>query len=158
MLIQDITHEVIELFKDTTKNILLVTDIDDTILSSYIGQKLTHPSVIDMINVAFNVNRLIFLTARDPSLFKTTQNHLNKAKLCKKGRFIYYNILMSPYDEQGSTKGPSLAKYLNKYNNWIHPHKENIVIFIDNEFEHITSVIDNCTHDSYTLKTYHCIY
>lgn len=120
-------------------NVILVTDIDDTILSTNIGQKLVENDVKDLITNIYITNpaNLIFLTARDPEYKSKTNNQLNSAKLHPKGKYVQYNIICSHYIDGKPTKGDSLVKYfttkhVKSNNDWI--------LFVDDALEQILHV------------------
>ena len=130
-------------------NIILFLDIDDTVLSPYIGKKFVEDEICQLVDLIYSIepNNLIFLTARDHDLKSYTKNQLNKSGLLHKGKYIDYNIICSPYDDNGnSTKGQSLttcieSKYLfgvekNENNQ---QSKKNWIMFIDDQYEHIES-------------------
>jgi hypothetical protein len=128
-------------------HVILFLDIDGTIFSPHIGKKFVENEIYTLVDMvySFNPNNLIFLTAREESLKSYTKNQLNKSGLLHKGSYIDYNIICSPYDNEGnSTKGESLVKHikshqldqLDKINN-LH------IIFIDDQYEHIESVSFN---------------
>lgn len=143
-------------------NVILVSDIDDTILSSKMGQKFVENNIKLLIDYVYsnNPDNLIFLTARDHTYKGKTNHHLNSASMHKKDKYIYYNIICSPYDYTGApTKGVALINYfekgkgkelLNSYNNiWI--------LFIDDSIEQVLSVhnsIDQLKNIRYTIFHY----
>jgi len=137
-------------------NVILFTDIDDTILSTKIGQTLVEKDVKTLIgNVYYNnPSNLVFLTARDPDYKRNTNHHLNRAKLHSKGKYITYNIICSPYDNGNPTKGESLVSYCKK---WIsNSNSNNWIIFVDDAPEQISDVEQhiNSLDMNYTLFHY----
>ena len=143
-------------------NIIVVSDIDDTILSTKIGQKLVEQDIKILIEDVynFNPNNLVFLTARDHSLKKYTNNKLNSAKLHTKSNYILYNLLMSPYTNDGKpTKGDTFVNYFEngKGKSLLCETKKNYILFIDDSKEQIDSVknvINNLSNINYTLFDY----
>ena len=144
-------NQAIELSNTIKQNydIILFLDIDDTVLSPYIGKKFVEDEICQLVDLIYSIepNNLIFLTARDHDLKSYTKNQLNKSGLLHKGKYIDYNIICSPYDDNGnSTKGQSLttcieSKYLfgvekNENNQ---QSKKNWIMFIDDQYEHIES-------------------
>jgi hypothetical protein len=130
--------------KNESNHVILFLDIDGTIFSPHIGKKFVENEICILADLvySYNSNNLIFLTARDQTLKSYTKNQLNKSGLLHKGSYIDYNIICSPYDDEGnSTKGEYLVNYiksneLDKINN-LH------IIFIDDQYEHIESVSFN---------------
>lgn len=164
-VIQDVIELYIKLVNQNY-NIILVLDIDDTVISSSYGQKFVEKEICSLVDLVYssNPNNLIFLTSRDKSLKKYTLNQLNKIGLLHKNAYINYNIICSPCDEDGnSTKGVELTKYLIAYNDKIFSSdKKNYIIFVDDLMEHINSVkksleefiVNNNNFIDYTLIYY----
>ena len=123
-------------------NVILVADIDDTVLSSKIGQKFVEKNITILADMIYslNSNNLIFLTARDHDLKRKTLNSLNSSGLLHKGKYIKYNIIHSPYEKNNSTKGQTLLKYFSDGNGQIilSDIKPNWIIFIDDLDEQVT--------------------
>jgi hypothetical protein len=150
---------------ETGHNPIIVLDIDDTVLSSKIGQKFVESNIkilVDMI-YTFNPNNLIFLTARDKNIIRHTINKLNSSGLLHKGTYINYNIISSPYDKYGNpTKGETLFDYFDKKTgkNILLNDKPNWIIFVDDLLEQIESVNlhINKLNVNYTLFHYKHIF
>lgn len=126
-------------------NVILVLDIDDTVLSTQIGKKFVEKDICKLCDLVYTLNpsNLIFLTARDTSLLGFTRNKLNSSKLLHKNKYINYNVICSPYDIQGNpTKGQTLLKYFDKGlgANTLAKEKNNWIIFVDDLVEQIDSV------------------
>lgn len=127
-------------------NVILVLDIDDTVLSSKIGKKFVEKDICNLINIVYTINpaNLIFLTARHPKLKSYTKNKLNSAKILHEGNYIDFNILCSPDDDNGiPTKGQTFFNYFNNgFGNLLlqNNNKENWLTFVDDLFEQIDSV------------------
>lgn len=137
---------------ENNTNVLLVLDIDDTILSSQIGKTFVDNNVKILVNKCYDIseNNLLFLTARNKSLNRYTKNKLNSCGLLHKGKYINYNIICSPHDEDGnSTKGKALIEYLK--------HKDNIqhIIFVDNEKDNIDSVYIELSETIYKFTLFY---
>ena len=145
--------EIYELCKnliDNNNNVLIFLDIDDTVLSSKIGVKFVDKNITQLINLIYSHDsrKLFFLTARDYDLKRKTLNHLNRAKMVHDGKFIYYNIIHSPYKIENAkfvpTKGETLIKFLDN-TTLLSNDKPNYIIFVDDDIEQI-----NCVNDSLT--------
>ena len=126
---------------------LLFLDIDDTVLSSKIGVKYVDKNVTHLINLIYrnDPNKLYFLTARDYDLRQVTLKHLNRAKLVHDGKFIYYNVIHSPYKIKNGkyipTKGETLINFLDK-TNLLSSEIPNWIVFVDDDIEQIKCVND----------------
>lgn len=136
-----LTEQLIEL----DYNVIMILDIDDTILSSKIGQKFVEKDICKLVDIIYTINplNLIFLTARDSQMALYTRKKLNSVGLLHKGDFINYNVICSPYDNQGNpTKGQTLFNYFDKGFGKIifAKEKENWIIFVDDLEEQIDSV------------------
>jgi len=110
-----------------------------------------------------NPNNLLFLTAREKCLARYTSNQLNKSGLLHKGKYIEYNVLCSPYNNNNivssSTKGERLFDYfVNSISkNILCVDIKNWIIFVDDLLEHIISVqkhIQNINGVNYTIIHY----
>jgi hypothetical protein len=158
--------EIYELCKnliDRNENILLFLDIDDTVLSSKNGVKFVDKNVTLLINLIYSYDprKLFFLTSRDYDLKGKTLKHLNRAKIIHDGKFIYYNVMHSPYKiENGNfvpTKGETLINFLDK-TTLLSNECPNWIIFVDDDIKQI-----NCVNDSlikyqptiFNYKLYH---
>jgi hypothetical protein len=112
-----------KLLIEENKEILVFLDIDDTVLSTVIGQKLVDNNVKKLIELLYRYNPrcLYFLTARDSEYKRKTLNALNSAKLVHDDKFIQYNIIHSPYENGIATKGDRLKQFLTIINqpNWV---------------------------------------
>lgn len=109
-----------------SKKVLLILDVDDTTLSSKIGQKFVDIKIKELVDISFD-NNLLFLTARAKSLGRYTQNQLNRSHIISRGKYNNYKIICSPRDDEGnSTKGNSALLYL-KCNEF------DYVIFVDDD-------------------------
>jgi len=164
----NIICDVIELYNnliDQNYNVIMVLDIDDTVLSSTYGKKFVEKDICLLADLVYSSNpsNLLFLTARDKSLTCYTINQLNKSGLLHKEKYINYNVLCSPYDdvngESISTKGKKLYDYFTYYSgkNILCCDKKNWIIFVDDLMEHIISVqkyIQNINSVNYTLIHY----
>ena len=107
------TEYLIELNYD----VIMILDIDDTVLSSKIGQKFVEKDICKLVDVIYTQNHenLIFLTARDVNLIFYTVKKLNSVGLLHKGKFINYNVICSPFDNNGlPTKGKTFFDYFSK--------------------------------------------
>ena len=150
-------------------NVIMILDIDDTVLSSKIGQKFVEKDICKLVDIIYtqNPSNLIFLTARDYNMIMYTRKQLNSAGLLHKGKFINYNIICSPYDEEGNpTKGKTIFNYFDKgfgknllveeLELELELDKKNWIIFVDDLQEQIESVNQfinkNCCN--YTLFHY----
>ena len=167
-IVKSITiRDVIKLYNDLigqNYNVILVLDIDDTILSSTYGRKFVEKDICLLVDLVYSLNssNLLFLTARDKCLTRYTSNQLNKSGLLHKGKYIKYNVLCSPYDVDGeSTKGARLFDYfvngIGKNILCVDKDKKNWIIFVDDLIEHINSVqkhIQNINGVNYTLVHY----
>ncbi len=60
---------------------------------------------------------------------------MNNARLVHDGKFIYYNIIHSPYENMLATKGDCLYNLLNNLDS-----KPYWVVFVDDAIEQIESV------------------
>lgn len=142
-------------------NVIMILDIDDTVLSSKIGQKFVEKDICKLADIIYtsNPSNLIFLTARAYNLEKYTSNKLNSAGLLHKGKFIYYNVICSPCDDDGnSTKGQTMFNYFSKGYGFslLTKEKLNWIIFVDDLQEQIESVskyVNKVCHN-YTLFHY----
>lgn len=126
-------------------NVIMVLDIDDTVLSSNIGRKLVEKDICKLADIIYtsNPSNLIFLTARDYELAMYSRKKLNSVGLLHKGKFINYNVICSPYDEQGNpTKGQTMFNYFDKGfgKTLLVKEKQNWIIFVDDLQEQIDSV------------------
>jgi len=141
--IGDLINEVKKLL-DLDYNVIFISDIDDTILSTKIGKKFVEKEITYLIDLIYSLSpsNLIFLTAREPTLYKYTLNKLNSSGLLHKGKYIYYNLICSPCDLEGNvTKGETIFHYINnKKDILISLIKKNYIIFIDDLIENIVSV------------------
>lgn len=159
-------RDVIELYDnliDQNYNVIMVLDVDDTVLSSTYGKNFVEKDICLLVDLVYSSNpaNLLFLTARDKDLKRYTTNQLNKSGLLHKGKYINYNILCSPYDDMvgESTKGVRLAEYFvnGSGKNILCGDKKNWIIFVDDLMEHIDSVqkhIKNINDTNYTLVHY----
>lgn len=126
-------------------NVIMVLDIDDTVLSSQIGKKFVEKDICTLSNLIYtsNPSNLIFLTARDSNLVIYSRKKLNSVGLLHQGKFINYNIICSPYDNNGNpTKGQTLFNYFDKGfgKTLLVKEKKNWIIFVDDLQEQIESV------------------
>lgn len=126
-------------------NVIMVLDIDDTVLSSKIGQKFVEKDITKLADIIYTQNplNLLFLTAREHILKFPSVKKLNSSELLHKGKFINYNVICSPYDEQGNpTKGQTLFNYFDTGfgKNILDKNKKNWIIFVDDLDEQIESV------------------
>lgn len=126
-------------------NVIIILDIDDTVLSSELGKKFVEKDICKLADIIYSFNplHLIFLTARDTNLASYTIKKLNSSKLLHKGKFINYNVICSPYDNQGNpTKGKTLFNYFDKGfgKTLLLEEKPNWIIFVDDLQEQIDSV------------------
>ena len=158
-------QDVIELYNNLVNqdyNVLLVLDVDDTVLSSTYGRNFVEKDICLLVDLVYSSNpsNLLFLTARDKCLTRYTSNQLNKSGLLHKGKYIDYNVLCSPCDSDGnSTKGARLTDYFTNSlgKNIMSVKKKNWIIFVDDLMEHINSVqkhIQNINELDYTLIHY----
>jgi hypothetical protein len=152
-----LTEQLIEL----DYNVIMILDIDDTVLSSKIGQKFVEKDISKLVDMVYTINplNLIFLTARDSQMALYTRKKLNSVGLLHKGKFIDYNIICSPYDNEGNpTKGQTLFNYFDKgFGKTIFDkEKNNWIIFIDDLEEQIDSVNKHINQicPNYTLFHY----
>lgn len=145
------TNTIVNVIKLTEKlleldyNVIMILDIDDTVLSSKIGKKFVEKDICILSDLIYTSNplNLIFLTARDSNMAMYTRKKLNSAGLLHKGKFINYNVICSPYDEQGNpTKGQTIFNYFDKGfgKNLLVKEKQNWIIFVDDLQEQIESV------------------
>lgn len=140
--------DLIELYKNLigyNYNVIMILDIDDTVLSSKFGKKFVEKDICTLVDMVYSSNpsNLIFLTARDKTLTRYTKNQLNKSGLLHKGKYIEYNVICSPCDDEGeSTKGIKITKYfLNGLGkNILNINKKNWIIFVDDLILNIDSV------------------
>lgn len=143
-------------------NIILVSDIDDTILSSKIGKKFVENNVKTLIEHVYNYNpdNLIFLTARDYDYKRKTNHQLNSARMHKKGKYIDYNIIFSPDNHKGEpTKGDAFIHYFEngKGKQLLKSDKKIWILFIDDLISQVLSVhscINKLENINYTLFHY----
>ena len=147
--------------KEMGYNVIVVSDIDDTIFSTKIGQKLVEKNIKILIEDVYksNPDNLIFLTARDYEYKRVTNNQLNSAKLHTKDKYITYNLLMSPDDYIGKpTKGETFLKYFvnGKGSSVLSEPNKHYILFIDDLQEQIESVkeVINNLNIHYTLFHY----
>lgn len=158
-------RDVIELYNNLIEqnyNVILVLDVDDTVLSSTYGRNFVEKDICLLTDLVYSSNpvNLLFLTARDKCLARYTSNQLNKSGLLHKGKYIEYNVLCSPYNDDGeSTKGIKLVDYFTNGSgkNILCVNKKNWIIFVDDLMEHINSVqkhIQNINNTNYTLIHY----
>jgi hypothetical protein len=143
-LISDVT-KLYENLLELNYNPILVLDIDGVVLSEKYGKILVEQDITKLIDItySYNPNNLIFLTAREVRLADYTRKKLNKAKLLHKGKFINYNIICSPCNNDGNpTKGLTLYNYMKKGigQTFLSNNKENWIIFVDDLQEQINSV------------------
>jgi hydroxymethylpyrimidine pyrophosphatase-like HAD family hydrolase len=135
---------------DNNCNVLIFLDIDDTVLSSKIGVKFVDKNIKLLINLIYNhdARKLFFLTARDYDLKRKTLNYLNHAKMVHNGKYIYYNVIHSPYKMVNNmflpTKGETLIHFLDN-TTLLSNDKLNYIIFVDDDIEQI-----NCVNESLT--------
>lgn len=158
-------NNVIDIYFELVRNdynVILVSDIDDTILSSKIGQKFVENNIKILIENVYNYNpdNLIFLTARDHNYKRKTNHHLNSAGMHKKDKYINYNIICSPDDYKGEpTKGDAFINYFEKGKGkeLLKSDKKIWILFIDDLIEQILSVhncIDKLKNINYTIFHY----
>jgi hypothetical protein len=147
--------------KELGYNVIVVTDIDDTVLSTKIGQKLVEKNIKILIEDVYksNPDNLVFLTARDYEYKRFTNNQLNRAKLHTKTTYVTYNLLMSPDDYIGKpTKGETFLKYFvnGKGSSLLSEPNKQYILFIDDLHEQIESVkeVINNLNINYTLFHY----
>lgn len=136
-----LTKQLIEL----NYNVIMVLDIDDTVLSSQIGRKFVEKDICVLADIIYtsNPSNLIFLTARNSDLALYTRKKLNSVGLLHKGKFINYNVICSPYDENGNpTKGQTIFNFFHKGlgKTLMIKEKLNWIIFVDDLQEQIESV------------------
>lgn len=138
--------------------ILLILDIDDTVLASRDRQRLVDPQIRNLIKLAHDNPthcKYIFCTARESAHHKLTLNQLNHAKLLHLGTFIPYIVLHSPYVVFGSnpnpqpTKGHTILSYLR--GNDIDPVNTHIVV-VDDDDEQIDHIHDHLSKTEYAGK------
>jgi len=143
--------------------VLLILDIDDTILSTRPNQTLVEPAIRDLFDLVYQNNHLckyIFCTARHSSYRKLTLNQLNHAKLLHLGTYINYVVLHSPYvrlssSEPQPTKGNAILSYLRGAN--IDPITTHIIIVDDDDeqIHHINQFLEKSEYDGkYSLWHY----
>lgn len=158
--------KVIDIYNKIIKedyNVIFVSDIDDTIITTETKKKFVEPEVTNLFRqIYFNNNEnLIFLTARDKDLKSYTRNELNNIGLIHDSKYIFYNIICSPYDDSGvATKGYELEKYFEKNPKHFSTNKPNWLIFLDDQLDQIYSVFKNCKiytdkNINYTLLHYY---
>jgi hypothetical protein len=111
-------RDVIELYDnliDQNYNVIMVLDVDDTVLSSTYGKNFVEKDICLLVDLIYSSNpdNLLFLTDRDKCLARYTINQLNKSRLLHKEKYINYNVICSPYDDVNgeSTKGTRLTEY-----------------------------------------------
>jgi hypothetical protein len=128
------------------KTILLILDIDDTVLSTTAGQHLVEPQICELVKMVYDqtnaLANIVFCTARPimPEVNKITLNQLARAKLLHLGTRIRYNVLYSPHDTQNNvTKHTTLLKYLASRS-------------LDVENTHVV-VVDDCPTQVATIHT-----
>ncbi len=136
-----LTEQLIEL----DYNVIMILDIDDTVLSSKNGQKFVEKDICKLVDIIYTLNplNLIFLTARNSEITSKTIKKLNSVGLLHKGQFINYNVICSPYDNQGNpTKGHTLFNFFDKDHGktLFVKEKKNWIIFVDDLEEQIESV------------------
>jgi hydroxymethylpyrimidine pyrophosphatase-like HAD family hydrolase len=130
---------------DNNNNVILFLDIDDTVLSSKNGVKFVDKNIKLLINLIYNhdARKLYFLTARDYDLKRKTLNCLNRAKIVHNGKYIYYNVIHSPYKIENNTflptKGETLIHFLDN-TTLLSNDKPNYIIFVDDDIEQINCV------------------
>jgi hypothetical protein len=159
-------NQVIKLYEDLINqdyNVIVVLDIDDTVLSSIYGRNFVEKEICLLVDLVYSSNpsNLLFLTARDINLRQYTINKLNHSGLLHKDKYINYNVICSPCDDEGnSTKGVRLKKYIVSEldKNILTNNKKNWIIFVDDLMEHIESVFkyfeDGLLDINYTLVHY----
>lgn len=156
---------IIEFYNNLKKeqeniNIILFIDIDGTVLSEIIGKKFVENNVKHLIESVYDSNpdNLIFITTRPRDIRKKTINKLNSVKMHPKREYIFYNLIMSEFDNIGnSTKGPDLVKYIQqgKGRCLLDKSQNNYIIFIDNEFYNIESVQNSIGDLNIPYKLFH---
>ena len=154
-------NSVLDIYSELKRNdyeVILVSDIDDTILSSTVGKKFVENEIKILIEQIYldNPDHLIFLTARDKSYKRKTNHHLNSASMHKKDKYINYNILCSPYDDKGNpTKGETFIEYFE--NELIKTDKKIWFLFMDDSIDQIYSIyncIEKLNNIQYTIFHY----
>lgn len=141
----------------TQTPILLILDIDDTVLSSCPGQRLVEPHIRYLLELAHtnpHLCKYLFCTARDATHRKLTLDQLNHAKLIHVGDFIPYKVLHSPYVTVSGptprpTKGNALLSYLRGAE--IDPEAIHIVV-VDDDNEQIAHIHEYLRQSEYAGK------
>ena len=145
--------------KEKGYNVIVVLDIDDTVLSSENRRKFVDKKILQLIEFADNISfdNLWFLTARDYELKRKTQNSLNSAKLLHKGGYIAYHVVHSPYYYGQPTKGTTLTQELiprvekltfkNNENNWY--------IIVDDDLSQINDMHEHMSFHKYNYTLFH---
>jgi hypothetical protein len=124
---------------------ILILDIDDTVLSTTNPrQKYVDKNVLLLVDYIYNLSplHLWFLTARSDQYHKLTLNQFNRpTKLLHRGKYIHYNIVHSPYDEQNRpTKGKSLVSLIEKIEHICVSSRPKFYIFVDDDEEQLQNV------------------
>jgi len=159
-------NKVIELVKELVGknyNPILILDVDDTVISSKIGKKFVEKDICELVELVYtiNPNNLIFLTARCSNLVSYTRNQLNKSGLLHKEKYIPYNVICSPYNDEGeSTKGIIIYDYFTKEQGKtiLSSNKQNYIIFVDDLMEHIKTVETNLEKLCFTHTCFHYVH
>lgn len=144
ILVVDNINYIIDYYislKNLNHDIIIVSDIDNTILSEKIGQTFVENNIKKLCKMVYddNPNNLIFLTAREYCLKRKTINKLNAVKLIRTGYYKEYNVICSPDDiNNNETKGQTLVDYINSSRIII--NENSWIIFIDDLIEQIENV------------------
>lgn len=147
-------NDFIEKLVKNNYNPILILDIDDTCLSSQFGKKFVDKNICILVNYIYSISpkNLWFLTARDYEYKNKTLHHLNKVGLLHEGKYIYYNVVHSPYDKLNNpTKGTSL---LNNIIKKIVPDEKNWYIIVDNDLEQINDIYLKISNKQYNYTLY----
>lgn len=128
--IQKIYSDVLVKEKDNT--VILVLDIDDTVLSSKIGQKFVEKDITILANHIYRKNpqNLWFLTSRNCNIKRKTMNQLNRSGLIHDQKYIFYNIVCSENDNPN--KGKMFMKSI--YD------QHNFYIIVDDDLEQVQKI------------------
>jgi len=152
--IKEVIKFVDEIIK-LDKNILLVLDIDGTVLSTVFGRNFMEDEICQLVKTIYDIypDNLIFLTSRLENLRQYTIDNLNDTKLLKNE--VNYNVICSPTDSNGnSTKGSKILDYLTK--NKINDNKW--IIFVDDSIENIDSVKEYLSNTKYIYTLFYYKY
>ena len=150
-------NDFVKKLVENNYNPILILDIDDTCLSSKHGIKFVDKNVSILINYIYDIspNNLWFLTARNCEYKNKTLHKLNKVGLLHKGKYIYYNVVHSEYDEFNNvTKGKNL---INNIISNIKYNENNWYIIVDDDIEQTKDMYNKMliTKYNYTFYQFH---